>query len=424
MPSESEAPAILGGTPVCPDGPPAWPFDWPDVRDAARQSLEDGSWGRYHGPHCAALRDALAEQHRSPTPRPAADGPAPSATPASATPATQSDADTRTDFTPPEPILCCSGTAAVELALRAARVDAGDEVILAAYDFRANLQNVLTLKATPVLVDVEPDGWQIDADRIGAAVTERTRAIIASHLHGGLVDMPHLMTVAAERNLFVIEDACQATGAVLQGRRAGTFGHAGILSFGGSKLLTAGRGGAVLANTPDCAQRIRLYAERGNSAYPLSELQAALLRPQITQIDKRNHRRFRNVKLLAELLNDVSGLSPVFDVDAPSHGNLPAFYKAGFQYDPSKFHGLPRDRFAQAVRAEGVALDPGFQAFPDTHSRRRYRASGDLTNALQAGRNMLVLHHPVLLGQESDIHAVARAIHRVARASREIAARE
>ncbi len=401
MPAGSDIPAILGGVPLRPSGPPEWPPVWPEVLEVGERVLSDGSWGRYHGPHCDALRSRLAELL--------------------AIPAEPLTGETQVP-TLPEVQLCCSGTAAVELALRAARVGPGDEVILAAYDFRANIQNVLTLGATPVLVDLDRDSWQLDVSQVAAAVSPRTRAIIASHLHGAMVEMAQLMPIAESHGLTVVEDACQSTGAFLDGRRAGTHGHVGVLSFGGSKLLTAGRGGAIIARSSELAQRVRLYSERGNSAYPLSELQAALLLPQVEQLDDRNCQRLENVRLLIELLQDLQGLRPIFQTPDDGGETMPAFYKAGFQYDADSFHGLTRDRFAAAVRAEGVALDPGFRSFPQTHSRRRYRSSSDLFVAGQADEGILVLHHPVLLCDESDVRTVAQAIHRVAAASAEIAA--
>ena len=397
----SEIPAILGGVPLRPDGPPEWPPAWPEVLDVGQRVLSDGSWGRYHGPHCDALRCRLVEFH--------------------AVPADRSNGETQASALP-EVHLCCSGTAAVELALRAARVGPCDEVILAAYDFRANIQNVLTLGATPVLVDLDQRSWQLDVSQVEAAISDKTKAIIASHLHGANVDMPSLMAIAETHGLTVIEDACQASGAFIGGRRAGTHGHVGVLSFGGSKLLTAGRGGAIIASSPELSQRIRLYSERGNSAYPLSELQAALLLPQVERLDDRNQQRLDNVGLLLDLISDLPGLTPIFSVpDAAADDDLPAFYKAGFQYEPAVFSGLSRDCFAAAVRAEGVALDLGFRSYPQTHSRRRYRSVGDLLVSAQADEGILVLHHPVLLGSESDIRKVAQAIRRVAAASAEIA---
>ncbi len=95
-----------------------------------------------------------------------------------------------------------------------------------------------------MLVDIDPRSWCLAPERIAAAQSPATRAVIVSHLHGGLADMQQLTDVARRFNLGVVEDACQAPGATVQGRPAGTWGDVGVLSFGGSKLLTAGRGGA------------------------------------------------------------------------------------------------------------------------------------------------------------------------------------
>src|SRR5439155_19329589 len=128
---------------------------------------------------------------------------------------------------------------AVELALRALNVGPGDEVILAGYDYLGNFLSVHAVGARPVLVDVQADNWNLDPAALEAAISPNTRAIIASHLHGGVVPMREAMDFAVAHQLKVIEDAAQMPGAVIQGRTAGTQGDAGILSFGGSKLLTA-----------------------------------------------------------------------------------------------------------------------------------------------------------------------------------------
>lgn len=367
--------AILGGPAVRPQGPPPWPI----VDDATRQVLAqlatDGSWGRYHGPHCTSLIEALQRQ-----------------------------------LACEHVLLCSSGTAAVELALRGVGVKPGEEVVLAAYDFKANFTNVLTLGATAVLVDVRPDDWQLDVAQVAAALSSQTRAVIASHLHGGLVGMPGLRELADRHGFAIIEDACQSPGAVVAGRRAGMWGDVGVYSFGGSKLLTAGRGGAVFTNRADVAQRIRLYTQRGNDAYPLSEMQAAVLLPQMAQLDERNTRRSENVAALASRLGETRGLDVIQSAVAESS---PAFYKLGLKYDATAFGDLARDRFAAALRAEGIAVDAGFRALHLTHARGRYRAVGELQNAANVDAAGLTLHHPVLAGTDDDVHQVARAVQKV-----------
>ena len=197
----------------------------------------------------------------------------------------------------------------------------------------------------------------------------------------------------------------------MHGQVAGTWGDIGILSFGGSKLLTAGRGGALLTQDAAIAQRVRIHTQRGNDVYPLSELQAAVLLPQLEQLAERNRTRAANVHQLLSLLSDVAGLRCFVDRDACENpADLPGFYKLGFWHDSAMFAGLPRDHVARALRAEGIAFDPGFRALHRTHSRSRFRAVNDLPHATRADESLLVLHHPVLLGSDSDLRQVRQAL--------------
>lgn len=381
--SPSQCPAILGGDCAFPDGPPVWPpVPWPEVEEALAQTLRDGTWGRYHGPHCRQLVEHLASFHSCEHVQ-----------------------------------LCSSGTAAVELALRGAKVEPGDEVLLAAYDFKANFQNILALGAVPVLVDLDPSSWQLNPEQLAQARSEKTKAVIASHLHGGLVNLKAVCDFAAAHGIAVIEDSCQATGATIGPRRAGTVGDVGVLSFGGSKLLTAGRGGAVLTDRADMAQRIRLYTQRGNDAYPLSELQAAVLLPQLVRLDALNVTRLeRATRLIGQLVDSNLPFIPLPSFDDKTR---PAFYKLGLQYAGGL---LSRDRLCTALRVEGVALDPGFRALHKTHSRRRFRTVADLPVADEADARCVMLHHPILLEDERAIEQIVLATRRILNHSREVAA--
>ncbi|MEZ6067532.1 MAG: DegT/DnrJ/EryC1/StrS family aminotransferase [Planctomycetaceae bacterium] len=357
-----------------------------------------GEWGRYHGPWCDRLTTAM-----------------------------KSLLDVRNVH------LCSSGTVAMELALRGVGVAAGDEVLLAAYDYKSNFTNILLLGALPVLVDVRADDAQLDVTQLEAGRTERTKAVIASHLHGGCVDMTAVREWSGRHGIAVIEDACQAHGATVQGRPAGTGGDVGLWSFGGSKLLTAGRGGAVLTNRNDIAQRIKLYTQRGNDAYPLSEMQAAVLLPQLERLSERHQRRRASVAVLRDRLSSIrtslsnsdtgndhrmaqvpaepaaTGLSP-FPVRDDCD---PAYYKVGLWYDAAAFVGLTRERFIAAMQAEGIAIDAGFPALHRIHARSRYRTPGLLPNADTVHDRLLTLHHPVLLEETSGMAQMAAAISKV-----------
>lgn len=254
-------------------------------------------------------------------------------------------------------------------------------------------------------------------------MTHRTRAIIVSHLHGNLVPMREVCRIAAERGVAVIEDACQAPGAMIDGQRAGTFGDVGVLSFGGSKLLTSGRGGAIISSNAQMIQRIHLYTQRGNDAYPLSEMQAAVLLPQLLQLDIHNaQRQQRLLDLMAAI-----GISPQIDPNAMSPAsshiqsamnlydgvqadeNQPAYYKSAFLLQQHVSESQ-RVQFCDSARLAGVPIDPGFSGLHKIHSKQRFRAVGNLTNATELHRRLVILHHTALLSSVETIQQVAEIL--------------
>jgi dTDP-4-amino-4,6-dideoxygalactose transaminase len=370
--SVADLPVILGGRPLRPEGPPDWPPSDESVRAALEEAWRAGSWGKYDGGHVRRLEERLAAEHEV-----------------------------------GHALACSSGTYAVELALRALKVGASDEVILAGYDYGGNFLGVHAVGARPVLVDVDPDNWNLSPNALGPALGPATKAVIVSHLHGGLVPMREVMDLCAARGVPVIEDAAQAVGATVQGRRAGSWGDVGVLSFGGSKLLSAGRGGALLTRRADVYQRARLTLLRGNNLLcPLSELQAVVLLPQLDLLPARHAQRARAVARLGEGLAEVPGVR-LFRNGVEGD---PAYYKVGLQLE--RF-GLARARLVAAMRAEGIALDEGFRALHVGRSAGRWRAGGALTEAERAHAGALVLHHPVLLGSEAEVDQVATALRRI-----------
>jgi perosamine synthetase len=368
-------PAILGGTPVRPQGPPAWPSADPEIHEVLQQAYREGWWGKYQAGESERLETILRELHAV-----------------------------------EHVLLCGSGNYAVELGLRALKIGPGDEVILADYDYPGNFLSIHAVGATPVLVDVERRNWNLSLGAVHEAIGPATKAILASHLHGGRIPMRELMTLARERGLRVVEDAAQVAGALVQGRRAGTWGDVGILSFGGSKLLSSGRGGALLTNHADAAQRARNYLLRaGNIVCPLSELQAALLVPQCRKLDERNRLRWDNVQALCEAIKGIPGMHPFVSA---SEEPLPVFYKLGFQFDATDF-GMPRDRLIASLRAEGFALDEGFAAAHVARSPRRYRQGSSLSEAERAHQGCVILHHPILLEARDEVCQLAQALRKI-----------
>ena len=208
-----------------------------------------------------------------------------------------------------------SGTAAIQLAMTACGIMAGDEVIVPANTFFASAEGVSTAGATPVFVDANPVSYNIDVTLIEAALTERTRAIMPVHLYGQSADLDPIFELALRRNLIVIEDAAQAHGSRYKGKRVGAMGRAGCFSFYPGKNLGAyGEGGAVVTNDEEVARRVRLLRDHGSERkyhheivgynFRLEGIQGAVLGVKLPFLDKWNQLRREHAARYNELLRD------------------------------------------------------------------------------------------------------------------------
>ena len=214
-----------------------------------------------------------------------------------------------------------SGTAALELALRALGVGRGDEVIVPTNSFIATAEAVSAVGATPRPVDVDPETALITAEIVEAALTPRTRCVIPVHLYGRTVEMDPLLTLCGERGILVVEDACQAHGSLSRGRPAGSLGDAGCFSFYPTKNLGAwGDGGAVVTSDPKLADRVRKlrshgeltrhYHEMPATTDRLDALQAAILRVKLGRLDEANRARRAAGAALREALAETAVTPP------------------------------------------------------------------------------------------------------------------
>ncbi len=219
-----------------------------------------------------------------------------------------------------------SGTEALALALRGLGVGPGDEVIVPTNSFIATAEAVSLVGALPRPIDVDPCSWTITADAVRRALNRRTRCIIPVHLHGRTADLEPLLALCREQGLWLLEDACQAHGALYQGRRAGSIGDAGCFSFYPAKNLGAwGDGGAIVTDDPELASRLRLLRAHGESprynhrvagtTARLDAIQAAVLRLKLRRLDEWNGRRRR----IAERLDELLASAPV-ELATPAEG--------------------------------------------------------------------------------------------------------
>lgn len=257
---------------------------------------------------------------------------------------------------------CASGSDALLLAFMALDVKAGDEIVTTPYTFFATAGSIARLGAKPVFVDVEPDTYNIDVSRIESRITWRTKAIVPVHLYGQTADMDGVRTAADLHGVPIVEDAAQAIGADVHGRRAGGLGHMACLSFYPTKNLGgAGDGGMVTTDDPELAEKLRILRDHGqrpkyvyrmiglNSR--LDELQAAVLRVKLRRLDEWHARRAAIADRYRELFTDA-GL--VGRVGLP-HA-VPGYRHVYNQFVIRVLGGL-RDALRDDLRARGVGTE-------------------------------------------------------------------
>ncbi len=336
--------AIQGGTPVRTKPFPSWPVWGKEEEQALLAVLHSGRWG-IGGDKIAEFEAAFArfqDAHYG--------------------------------------VCVTNGTAALEIALRAAGVGPGDEVIIPPYTFVATATACLALGALPVFADIDPETYNLSPAAAEAQITERTKAIIAVHIGGCPADLDALPALARRHGLTLIEDAAQAHAASWRGRRVGAIGDMGTFSFQSSKNLNAGEGGIILTDNAELADRcwsihnvgrVREGAwyqhERWGGNYRMSQWQAAILLAQMTRLEEQSARREENARYLGEELAKI-GLRPLArDPRVTQH----AWHLFIFRYDASLARGAKREAFIEAMRAEGIPCAPGYVPLYATNAVRR-----------------------------------------------------
>jgi dTDP-4-amino-4,6-dideoxygalactose transaminase len=328
--------AIAGGAAIRRAPFPRWPF-WNHEEVAAVQAVvESGRWGAQQGGEVGCFEDEFAAYQE------AAHG-----------------------------IAVTNGTVALKLALTAAGVGLGDEVIMPGYTFVATATAALEIGAVPIFADIDPHTYTLDPASAEACITSRTRALMPVHLGGRPADMDAIMALARRHKLVVIEDAAQAWGASWQGRKVGTLGQGAGFSFQASKNITAGEGGMILSNDPALGALARSLSNCGRQPdglwyahyvlggnYRLSELHGAILRVQLRRYPEHLARRQANAAYLEQALSEVAGITTLRQ-DARVTSN--AYHVLFLQYHAEAFGGASRERFLTAMHAEGIdGIHPGY----------------------------------------------------------------
>ncbi len=303
-----------------------------------------------------------------------------------------------------------SGTSALHLALLAAGVKRGDEVITVSCTFVATVAAIDYIGARPVFVDVDPATLNMDAGQVEAAITERTKAILPVHLHGQSADLDPILDVARRHGLRVIEDAAQAHGAEYKGRRVGSIGDLGCFSFYPGKNLGAyGEGGMVITNNEELAHTIRMLRDWGQEQkyhhvlkgfnYRLEGVQGAILRVKLRHLEDWTEARRRHAAYYNELLADVEVQKPV---------EMPY---ARHVYHVYAIRTPRRDILQESLQAQGIQT--GIHYPIPVHLQKAYAdfgyGAGDLPVTEQASNELLSLPMFAEL-QEPQIEAVCAAV--------------
>jgi perosamine synthetase len=261
-----------------------------------------------------------------------------------------------------------SGTSALHLIVRALGIGDGDEVITTPFSFIASANCILMERARPVFVDIDPDSYNLDPSNIEAAITPRTKAILAVDVFGRCAAWDQIEAIAERHNLAVIEDSCEAIGAEYRGKRAGSFGAAGCFAFYPNKQMTTGEGGMIVTDRDDIASLCRSMRNQGRDEdqgwleharlgfnYRLSDLHCALGLAQLSRLEELLQGRASGAKLYREALQGINGL--VLPTE-PVEGRMSWFvYVVRLA---SRFSREDRDRILRGLKSNGIGCNNYF----------------------------------------------------------------
>jgi perosamine synthetase len=310
-------------------------------------------------------------------------------------------------------IAAMNGTAALHLALLALGISPQDEVILPDFTYVASANCITYVGAKPVFVDSEAQTWNIDPQKIEAAITPRTKAILAVHIYGHPADMKTINEIAERHNLFVIEDAAEAHGAQIGEQRVGSFGHIAAFSFFGNKIITSGEGGMLVTNDERLARSARQLKGQGVDPerrywfpvvgfnYRMTNIQAAIGLAQLEQADWHLAQRRRIAESYQKHLADVRGVS--LQPELPGYRN--SFWMTSLVLDESL---PPRDTVMQQLAEDGIETRPFFHPAHELPIYEGCCTGQDFPVAARISRQGLNLPTSADLGDDDIAYICAR----------------
>ena len=333
-----------------------------------------------------------------------------------------------------------SGTQALSTCVEALGIGPGDEVITSPYTDMGTISAILTSRALPVLAELDPDSYQMDARDVAKKITPNTKAIIPVYIGGVPCDIDAIMALAKKHNLKVIEDACQAHMAVYKGKQVGTIGDLGCFSFQASKQISCGEGGAIVGNNATLMEQCYTVQNRGTTRqgkhatigpkYRMNEFEGSILMGQIDTAKERFEKRNENVNYLHSRLKGFKGLAPQKRYEGTESAGL---YILALTYHKEHFGGLDRSKFLKAIQAEGIGFggyiaqglhrEPwvdhilSLRSYKEMYTAKRlaqYKKDMNLPKCdLAVSRMVSLWGSGTLLGTKQDMDDIANAVMKV-----------
>ncbi len=316
----------------------------------------------------------------------------------------------------------CNGSVAIDIALKALDVKSGDEIILPAYDFYSLPKSVLNVGATPVFADVNSRNFTIAKDEVKKRITSHTKAVIAVHISGSVAELDALKAVATENDIYLVEDCAQAHGAVYDEKKVGSWGDLAIFSFGGIKLMTCGQGGMITTSSEELYKRCYAITNRGHlpdgmvnpygiigENFQLSELQAAILLPQIDLLESYSQKREETFDLLDQELSKIDGIEILSQFPRTQRR---AHMRYSFCYKNKLSQKLPRNQLIRKLNEAGIPALPGYASAKTDPRLHKIFANlkYDLPNSKAAQEQIIGIHHTFLLKVVGDLINLVKII--------------
>lgn len=406
--------AILGGTPLGPAALPregaGWPVYGEEELQAVQEVVKSGMWGT-GGPKQVEFEEAFAAYCNA-----------------------------------KYGIMMTNGTHTLKLSLEVLGIGPGDEVIVPGWTWQATAASVLDVNAVPILVDVDPNTFTIDPQKIEEAITPRTKAIIPVHLYGRMCDMDAIMALAQKYNLYVIEDCAHQHGSEWRGKKAGTIGHIGSFSLQATKILQTGEGGICLTNDEELYER--LYSMKfcgrervAGAGWPTmqsgnfraNEFAAALGLCQLNRLTEQNLKRRENGMYLEDMIQqEIPGFTHLYRDERVT---FQTYYRISFRYNKDYWDGISRQAVINAVKAElagTLKVMPSYDPLNHSplyqpHSKRTHYLSEEYWKAIDPTRFHLPVieqmwkeesfnfDHCALLAERSELDKIVDALKKLHR---------